>query len=112
MSGRSPRWISVKTGFTIKTTGTFDATRGYVTIAGTKYTSAAEVQVNAGDEISVYVDASAMAASRQCWVQKDGTQVQNGSGTYTFTAEADATINMTRNVSGRYSYYTCTITTS
>ena len=112
MSGRSPRWISVKTGFTIKTTGTFDATRGYVTIAGTKYTSAAEVQVNAGDEISVYVASSNSRYNSYCWVQKDGTQVQNGSGTYTFTAEADATINMTRNVSGRYSYYTCTITTS
>lgn len=112
MSGRGPRLISVKTGFTIKTTGTFDATRGYVTIAGTKYTSAAEVQVNAGNEISVYVNASQMDAGHLCWVQKDGVQVQSGDGTYTFTAEADATINMTRNVSGRYSYYTCTITTS
>lgn len=112
MSGRGPRWISVKTGFTIKTTGTFDAKRGYVTIAGTKYTSATEVQVNAGNEISVYVNATHSAVSSLCWVQKDGVQVQSGDGTYTFTAEADATINMTRTESGRYFYYTCTITTS
>ena len=112
MSGRSPRWISIKIGFTIKTNGTFNDTRGYVTIAGTKYTSAAEVQVNAGDEISVYVDASSKASGFLCWVQKDGVQVKSGKGAYTFTAEADAIINMTRNVSGRYYYYTCTITTT
>lgn len=115
MSGRSPRWISVKkapTGFTVTITGMLNATYGYVTINGTKYTSAAEVQVNAGDEISVYVASSNPRYNSYCWVQKDGTQVQTGSGTYTFATESDATVNIASNVLGRYNYWTGTITTS
>lgn len=115
MSGRSPRWISVKkapTGFTVAITGTLNATYGYVTINGTKYTSAAEVQVNAGDEISVYVASNNTRYNSFCWVQKDGTQVQTGSGTYTFTAEQNATIAFTRNQLRQYYYWTATITTS
>ncbi len=115
MSGRSPRWISVKkapTGFTVTITGTLNATYGYVTINGTKYTSAAEVQVSAGNAISVYVASSNTRYNSYCWVQKDGAQVQTGSGTYTFAAESDATVNIASNVLGKYNYWIGTITTS
>lgn len=116
MSGRSPRWISAKkapTGFTVTITGTLNATYGYVTIDGTQCASATEVLVPAGAEVSVYVGAPMGAsAARFCWVSKDGTQVQTGSGTYTFAVETNTTLHFATVTMSKYTYYTCTITTS
>ena len=116
MSGRSPRWIAVKKapmGFIVTITGTFDATNGYVTIAGTKYTAAAEVQVNAGDEISVYVGATITSVgNNSSYIEKDGARVHSGIGSYSFTVDTNATITLARNQYRHYFYWTASITTS
>lgn len=114
MSGRGPRWISVKktpSEFTISIKGTLNATYGYVTIDGTQYSAAAEVVVAPNTPIEVMVGTQWGQYNNSCQITLNGTVVQSGYGSYQFNAEADATITFTKSGGTRY-YFTCAITTS
>lgn len=80
---------------TVSITGSyFDSTYGYVTINGTKYTSATSVEVSKGAEIAVCVGSNNTTAGTNCYIVKNGETVQSGQGTHTFTADGNVSIAM------------------
>lgn len=87
--------------------GTLDSSRGYVTINGTKYTSAQTITVTAGNTVNVYVGGSDSSASK---VTLNGTTVQTGTGTYSHVVKSNCTLTFTKNNLNKYCY--CAITTS
>lgn len=109
MSGRGPRWITKPT-FTVQITGNPNKTYGYVTINETAYTAEAILKVNHHQTISVTVSGYDIYAQRNCEITLNGTIVQSGKGTYTFSLESDVIIDLERHGTS-YPYYTCSITT-
>lgn len=97
---------------TVTLVGSFNSTRGYVTINGTKYTSAQALEIEAGTEISVYVASSGTATQGNCNITFNGETVLTGKGTYTFVASADTTIIMVKGTAAGQTYYIADITTS
>ena len=87
-------------------TGTGNSTNAYVTINGTKYTSAETVKVTAGTEIYCY--ARYIPSTGNGGVYLNGTQLKTSA--YTFDAGSDVSIALKYN---SISYYgTAKITTS
>ena len=100
-----------KSGFTLTLTGALDASGGYVTVSGTKYTTAKALELDAGTEVAVHVGGSAVRGPK---ITYNGTTVSLsdfGKCTYTFSLSADTTITFAKFGSSTY-YYTADITTS
>ena len=100
-----------KSGFTLTLTGELNATGGYVTVSGTKYTTAKALELNAGTKVSVYVGGRAYSGQK---ITYNGTTVllgDFGGGTYTFSLSADTTITFAKFGSSSY-YYTASIVTN
>lgn len=114
MNCRLPQRIGTPSGggttpseYAVTLSGSFNSSYGYVTINGTKYTSAQTVAVTAGTEISIYVAAQYSYMDDFAKVTLNGTTVQSGSGTYAHTVNSNCTISM-----GSLEYaYQATITT-
>lgn len=70
----------------------FDDTCAYATINSVKYTSAFDVPIDKGTQISLKVSASHSDQQYRCYVTLNGTTVQSGAGTYYFTPTNDCQI--------------------
>lgn len=80
---------------TITITGTGSTRYCYVEINGVKYTSAKNITIAEGTEVSVYVDTNlSQMANMNCSIEMDGTTVQKGVGTYTFCPTSDCSIEL------------------
>ena len=93
--------------------GSFNESYGYVTIDGTKYTSAQTLTVTKGTSVTVYCG-SGNSFSVRTKITLNGTTVAEGTSLtgaeYTFAVTDNCTITVTRkNVSG-YIYYYADIT--
>lgn len=75
--------------------GDFHSSYGYVTIDGTKYTSAQTVTVAKGTSVTVYCGASNSANRTKCKITLNGTTVAQG----TSSAGAEFTFAVTDNCS-------------
>ena len=82
-------------GFTLTISGTPDASYGYVSIGETKYSAAQTVSLPAGSEVGVYVGGRGSSSLRPCYIYLNGTLVQSGTGTYTFSLTGNAEITFT-----------------
>lgn len=83
-------YVAPKKTVTIKGTGNSSVV--YVTINGTKYTSAASVQVSVGDVITATVGGTDSSNSS---ITVDGTQVVYGkAGSYNYTVQTDCTVTL------------------
>lgn len=79
-----------KIGFVLTLTGEYDASGAYVTIDGTKYTSAQTLTLEPGTAVSVYVKGT----NSQSSITYNGSQVGGNGSTYTFYVSAPTTISM------------------
>lgn len=113
MSGRGPRWINAIQWpkYIAAISGTLSTSYGYATINDTKYKDEASVEIERNTEITVFVSSSRSSLRENCQVTMNGTVVQSGHGSYTFTAASNVSIVFERVESGRYNYFTCDITT-
>lgn len=102
--------VTISFMVTITISGSFSKTYGYVTIDGTKYTSATTITVPEGTVIHISVSSNGSSHQNDCEVTLNNQTVQIGSGTYDHTANTNCTIEMTKHVSGFNSYYTAAIT--
>ena len=101
-----------KSGFTLTLTGELNAKGGYVTVSGTKYTTAKVLELNAGTEVAVYVGGNAYSGQK---ITYNGITVllgDFGGGTYTFSLSADTTITFEKLGSSSSYYYTASIVTN
>lgn len=97
-----------KSGFTLTLTGEYDVNCAYVTIGGTKYTSAQTIALEPGTAVSVY----AKGVNKGSTITYNGTKVAED-GSYTFYISAPTTINMEyTGASPWVMVVTATITTS
>lgn len=111
------RGTALTIGFTLTLTGEYGMGSNYtaaVNIGGTNYTSAQVLRLEAGTEVQVRVYAS---NSRKTYITLNGTTVQSGTGSYTFSLSADTQIAMalaTMTISGNTAVVgvTAAITTS
>ena len=87
---------------TVTITGSGSSSWCYVTINGTKYTSAASVKVESGATVQITVGGD---VAKYCYVSLDGTNVLSGSGTYTYTVTEDCSMKLAMTV--HETYYTC-----
>lgn len=92
--------------------GTFDSTYGYVTIDGTKYTSAQTLTVAKGTSVTVYCSSSQSSYFTKCEITLNGTTVAKGTKgsppEYTFAATDNCTIVLSK--TSWYNYFTAAIT--
>lgn len=79
--------------FDVVLSGDFSSSYGYVTIDGTKYTSAKTVTVAKGTSVTVYCKASSSLGKKQCKITLNGTTVARG----TSDAGAEYTFAVTSN---------------
>ncbi len=89
--------------------GTFNSTYGYVTIDGTKYTSAQTLTVAKGTSVTVYCGSGNSFIVRTK-ITLNGTTVAEGTSSagaeYTFAVTDNCAITVTKkNVSGHIYYY-------
>ena len=84
------RGTALTIGFTLTLTGEYDAAGAYVTIDGTKYTSAQTLTLEPGTAVSVYVKGTNSKSS----ITYNGSQVGRNGSTYTFNISAPTPINM------------------
>lgn len=104
-------------GLTLTLTGEYGMGSNYtaaVNIGGTNYTSAQVLRLEAGTEVQVRVYAS---NNKKTYITLNGTTVQSGTGSYTFSLSADTQIAMalaTMTISGNTAVVgvTAAITTS
>ena len=94
--------------------GKFDSYYGYVTIDGTKYTSAQTLTVAKGTSVTVRCS-SPMASDRgNAKITLNGTTVAQGASTeaaeYTFAVTDNCTITVTKGGTSQSRYYTAAIT--
>ncbi|MBO5715601.1 MAG: hypothetical protein J6S23_04310 [Clostridia bacterium] len=80
--------------YAVTLSGTFSSSYGYVTINGTKYTTATTVNVAEGTAVSVYVAGTYTNYDGLANVTLNGTKVQNGKGTYNHTVTSNCKITM------------------
>ena len=94
--------------------GTFDSTYGYVTIGGTKYTSAQTLKVAKGTSVTVYCGANYYSIQNNSIITLNGTTVAQGTtdaaAEYTFAVTDNCSIVITKMISGKTLYYTAAIT--
>lgn len=87
------------TGVTVELSGTFDSAYAYVTIGGTKYTSAQTLEVELGTEVKAYVktagSSSNMAATRILLngdIKAKADDGKGGEASYSFTITSNCKI--------------------
>lgn len=93
--------------------GTFDSSYGYVTIDGTKYTSAQTLKVAKGTSVTVYCGGSSSTLLVKSTITLNGTTVAQGTSSagaeYTFAVTDSCGVALERKTqNGRY--YTAAIT--
>lgn len=91
--------------------GILTSNYSYVTIDGVKYSEKAELLVNSGTIVEIYVSAVGSSDQRFCHVNLNGKTVLRGSGTYDYTVESNTTINFVQGPPISR-YYACNITTT
>lgn len=88
--------------------GTFDSSYGYVTIDGTKYTSAQTLKVAKGTSVTVHCGAGRKDAQTQAYINLNGTRVAKGTTSaaaeYTFAATDNCTIVLSKSLGGSFYY--------
>ena len=101
---------------TVNITGSGSSQYAYVTVNGTKYTTATTIECEAGTEISIKVSGTNITNSQKSQITLNGTVVASGTtsgAVYSFAPDTDVVnIELTKNGSGLNTYYTATITTS
>ena len=95
--------------------GKFHTTRGYVTIDGTKYTSAQTLTVAKGTSVTVRCNSSSSTGKKKCKITLNGTTVAQGTSSaateYTFAVTSNCRIDISQEVYGdEIIYYTAAIT--
>lgn len=90
--------------------GSFDSMYSYISVDGTKYTSKGSAVYEQPPTIKITVSSS--ASKIRCYVKLNGTKVQDGNGTYTFTPDSGSTVTIKMVYSSDYKYYYAEITTS
>ena len=92
--------------------GSFNESYGYVTIDGTKYTSAQTLTVAKGTSVTVYC--SSKVRPNMSKITLNGTTVAQGGkespAEYTFAATDNCTIVLSKTSASQYSYYSAVIT--
>ena len=120
MSGRSPRWIQEiqypATGFAVYLTGGMNSDYAYVTIDGTKYTSAQKLVLDPESSITVTVGTNANNMGSSLKITLDGTIVRKGNKKdrsihYTFRLTSPCNLLFERQSISPIEWYTCNITT-
>ena len=93
--------------------GTFNSTYGYVTIDGTKYTSAQTLTVAKGTSVTVYCGSSSSRLRVKSTITLNGTTVAQGTSSagaeYTFAVTDSCGVALERK-SQNGTYYTASIT--
>lgn len=94
--------------------GYFHKSHGYVTIDGTKYTSAQTLTVAKGTSVTVHCGSSNPSLQKKSIITLNGTTVAQGTASaaaaYTFTVTANCSIVLTSEGISKYVYYTAAIT--
>lgn len=96
--------------YTVNITGTGSSTYCYVTINGTKYTSAKTLTVPEGTKISCTVSVAVGGYDGNAYVTLNGTKVLSQKGTYQYTVTSNCTIQL--NYNGTLTIGNIAITTS
>ena len=101
--------------FDVALSGDFHITRGYVTIDGTKYTSAQTLKVAKGTSVTVHCNASSSLGKKKCEITLNGITVAQGTSDaateYTFAVTSNCSIAISQEVYGEETiYYTAAIT--
>ena len=99
--------------FDVSLSGDFDRDYGYVTIDGTKYTSAQTLTVAKGTSVTVYCGAEASFFQSDAKITLNGTTVAQGTSStgaeYTFAVTDSCGVALERKEQNG-SYYTAAIT--
>ena len=94
--------------------GTLNSSTCYVTIDGTKYTSAQTLTVAKGTGVTVHCGSSSDTYQKNSYINLNGTKVAQGTTSaaaeYTFAVTDNCTITVTKAETGSTSYYTADIT--
>ena len=104
--------------FDVALSGTFSSSYGYVTINGTKYTSAQTLTVAEGTSVTVYCGASFPFLVRLATIKLNGTTVAEGTLTnkeavaaeYTFSVTNNCSIELSQNSNNGFDVFSATIT--
>lgn len=104
--------------FYVALSGTFSSSYGYVTIDGTKYTSAQTLTVAEGTSVTVYCGASFPFLLPSATIKLNGTTVAEGKLTdgeaaaaeYTFSVTNNCSIELSRNSNNKIEVFSATIT--
>ena len=112
MQCRLPR-KSIKPIFDVALSGTFNSKYGYVTIDGTKYTSAQTLTVAKGTSVTVYCGSERYQIQALSTITLNGTTVAQGTysaaAEYTFAVTDSCGVALKRKLGDDY-YYTAAIT--
>ena len=113
MQCRLPR-KSIKLIFDVALSGKFHSSSGYVTIDGTKYTSAQTLTVAKGTSVTVYCWGQRSYEKKRAQIIFNGTTVAQGTvnaaAEYTFAATDNCSIVMEKKLTDESYYYTAAIT--
>ena len=99
--------------------GSFNESYGYVTIDGTKYTSAQTLKVAKGTSVTVHCGASFPFLSPSATIKLNGTTVAEGTYTegvaitpaeYTFSVTNNCSIELSRKSNNAFEVFSATIT--
>lgn len=104
--------------FDVALSGTFSSSYGYVTIDGTKYTSAQTLTVAEGTSVTVYCGASLPFLLSAATIKLNGTTVAEGTYTngaaaaaeYTFSVTNNCSIELSQNSNNKFEVFSATIT--
>lgn len=99
--------------YTVNISGTFNQTYGYLTINGTKITTAGTRTYSSKPTISVYISSSQSNLRSKCYVSHNGTVLKSGYGEYTLSIDAETMDIKMLQVQdpSTYLYYAVEITT-
>lgn len=99
--------------FTVLISGQANASYAYITVNGQRHYRAEEITVDEGTQISVFVAAAQSSQDYNCYINFNGTAVQTGRGTYTFSAASNCQIIFGRAIwVDAYHYYADITTTN
>lgn len=94
--------------------GTFDSLGGYVTIDGTKYTSAQTLTVAKGTGVKVYCGGYHPVSQEIAYINLNGTNVAQGTTStaaeYTFAVTDNCTVVLSKGTYYGNEYYSAAIT--
>ena len=104
--------------FYVALSGTFSSSYGYVTIDGTKYTSAQTLTVAEGTSVTVYCGASLPFMLGGATIKLNGTTVAEGTynkgeaaaAEYTFSVTNNCSIELSQNSNNGFEVFSATIT--